>query len=181
MLWLVFAAFFGFILGFLAQKSRFCMVAAFRDIFLLGDARKLKGIITMLILLTFIYTLFLSLRLPRFDEYIYASPYSLIGGFIFAFGAVLAGGCFMSSFYRVGEGYVQSLLALIFAGIGLMIGAAAIWPYLPIPLGKAYAFLGGIDGKITLAQILGTIPILIGGVQIAILALIFYFLSKRYE
>ncbi len=178
---LAFAAFFGYILGFLAQRSRFCMVAAFRDIFLLRDRRKLMGVLALLILLTFIYTLFLSLQLQGFDEYVYASPYSTLGGFLFAFGSVLAGGCFMSSFYRVGEGYVQSLLALIFAGIGLMIGAAAIWPYLNVPVGRSYIFLGGVEGRITLAQILGTIPILIGVLQIAVLALIFYFWSKRFE
>lgn len=157
------------------------MVAAFRDLFLLRDRRKLKGVLALLILLTFIYTLFQSLGLRGFDEYIYASPYSVLGGFLFAFGAVLAGGCFMSSFYRVGEGYVQSLLALIFAGIGLMIGALAIWPYLMVPVGRSYIFLGGIEGRITLAQILGIIPILIGMLQIAVLALIFYFLSKSNE
>lgn len=181
MLWLAFAAFFGFLLGFLAQRSRFCMVAAFRDIFLLRDAGKLKGVLAMLMLLTFLYSLFLSLQTPRFDEYVYASPYSVVGGFLFALGAVLAGGCFMSSFYRVGEGYVQSLLALIFAGIGLIIGAASLWPYLMVPVGKEYIFLGGIEGRITLAQIAGTVPILIGGLQIAVLILLFYFISKRYD
>src|SRR5687768_860620 len=36
---------FGLAFGFVLQRSRFCFASAFRDLFLLGEARVMKGII----------------------------------------------------------------------------------------------------------------------------------------
>lgn len=43
---------------------------------------------------------------------------TIIGGFIFGFAIVLAGGCATGTYYRAGEGLVGSWLALIFYMIG---------------------------------------------------------------
>jgi uncharacterized membrane protein YedE/YeeE len=46
-----------------------------------------------------------------------------IGSFVFGIGAVLAGGCACGTFVRVGEGSVQSLIALVFFIAGSTIGS----------------------------------------------------------
>jgi uncharacterized membrane protein YedE/YeeE len=46
----------------------------------------------------------------------------VIGAFIFGIGAVWAGGCALGTFIRVGEGYVQNMIALVFFIAGSMIG-----------------------------------------------------------
>jgi uncharacterized membrane protein YedE/YeeE len=45
-----------------------------------------------------------------------------IGAFIFGIGAVWAGGCASGTFVRIGEGYVQNMIALVFFIVGSMIG-----------------------------------------------------------
>jgi uncharacterized membrane protein YedE/YeeE len=49
-------------------------------------------------------------------------PHLAIGAFIFGIGAVWAGGCASGTFVRVGEGYLQNMIALIFFIVGSMIG-----------------------------------------------------------
>ena len=121
----------GMAFGFVLQRSRFCFASAFRDLFLLRDARVMKGIIAGLAVATVGFTLVMSDRLPnaRLDVLApeaHVTPLSLaliLGGIAFGLGMVLAGGCVSGSIYRMAEGYLGSWVA--FAGImtGLVVAA----------------------------------------------------------
>lgn len=122
---------FGLAFGFVLQRSRFCFASAFRDLFLLGDARVMKGIIAGLAVATAGFTVLMARLVP---EVSFGGPppgatvlplgvHMLLGGVLFGVGMVLAGGCTSGSLYRAGEGYVGSMVALLGIMLGLEISS----------------------------------------------------------
>jgi hypothetical protein len=120
--WLVGLAF-----GVTVQRSRFCFTSAFRDFFLLGQVRVLKGILAGLAVSTIGFVVIMSMSSPNPA---FGSPPSdanilpvglstLIAGTLFGIGMVLAGGCVSGSLYRMGEGYVASWVAIFGVITGL--------------------------------------------------------------
>jgi uncharacterized membrane protein YedE/YeeE len=150
---------FGLAFGFVLQRSRFCFASAFRDLFLLGDARVMKGIIAGLAVATAGFAVLMARLLPEVGfgslppgaTVLPLGLHTLLGGGLFGIGMVLAGGCTSGSLYRAGEGYVGSMVALLGIMLGLEISshtwnwwwethisrAPLVW--LPEPLG----YLGG--------------------------------------
>src|SRR5262245_55036300 len=151
---------FGLAFGFVLQRSRFCFASAFRDLFLLGDARVMKGIIAGLAVATTGFAVLMARLLPEVGfgglppgaTVLPLGIHTLLGGVAFGVGMVLAGGCTSGSLYRAGEGYVGSMVALLGIMVGLEIssytwnwwwevhisGAPLIW--FPARLG----YLGGL-------------------------------------
>jgi uncharacterized protein len=117
---------FGLAFGFVLQRSRFCFASAFRDLFLLGHARVMRGIIAGLAVATAGFTVLMARLVPEpgfgsFPPGATVLPlgfHTLFGGVLFGIGMVLAGGCTSGSLYRAGEGYVGSMVALP----GIMLG-----------------------------------------------------------
>jgi uncharacterized membrane protein YedE/YeeE len=117
---------FGLAFGFVLQRSRFCFASAFRDLFLLGDARVMKGIIAGLAVATAGFTVLMARFVPEVGfgglppgaTILPLGVHTLLGGVLFGIGMVLAGGCTSGSLYRAGEGYVGSMVALL----GIMLG-----------------------------------------------------------
>jgi uncharacterized membrane protein YedE/YeeE len=117
---------FGLAFGFVLQRSRFCFTSAFRDLFLLGDARVMKGIIAGLAVATAGFAVLMARLLPDVGfgsvppgaTVLPLGVHTLLGGGLFGIGMVLAGGCTSGSLYRAGEGYVGSMVALL----GIMLG-----------------------------------------------------------
>jgi uncharacterized membrane protein YedE/YeeE len=117
---------FGLGFGFVLQRSRFCFASAFRDLFLLGDARVMKGIIAGLAVATAGFAVVMARfvpepgfgGLPPGATILPLGVHTLLGGVLFGIGMVLAGGCTSGSLYRAGEGYVGSMVALV----GIMLG-----------------------------------------------------------
>ncbi len=111
----------GLAVGFVLQRSRFCFTAAFRDLFLLGDGRMLRGVLAGLGVATVGFAFVMYNYVPRlapehFPAFAGISPVgptTLIAGLIFGFGMVIAGGCMSGNLYRIGEGYVASVVALL--------------------------------------------------------------------
>ena len=67
----------------------------------------------------------------------WAGPNTIIGGFLFGFGIVLAGGCECGWMYRAVEGQVHYWIV----GIGNVIGASALaltWDYYAEPLATSF-------------------------------------------
>ncbi|MBI3328900.1 MAG: YeeE/YedE family protein [Nitrospinae bacterium] len=120
---------FGLAFGFVLQRSRFCFASAFRDLFLLGDARVMKGIVAGLAVATGGFAILMARLVP--DPTFGSLPpganilplgiHTLLGGVLFGIGMVLAGGCTSGSLYRAGEGYVGSMVALLGILLGLEI------------------------------------------------------------
>jgi uncharacterized membrane protein YedE/YeeE len=122
---------FGLAFGFVLQRSRFCFASAFRDLFLLGDARVMKGIIAGLAVATAGFAVLMARLLPEVGvgslpvgaTVLPLGIHTVLGGVLFGIGMVLAGGCTSGSLYRAGEGYVGSMVALLGIMLGLEISS----------------------------------------------------------
>lgn len=105
--------FFGFLLGFLLQRGQFCFVSGFRNIY---TQRNFRFLTALLVAISIQSVGFFSLEslgvisLPTSQLPILAT---ILGGFIFGFGMILANCCGSGSWFRSGEGLVGSLLALV--------------------------------------------------------------------
>ncbi len=112
---------FGLAFGITLQRSRFCFASGFRDVFLFGDGRALKGIIIGMAVATLGFSLIMSklvadplasVSLPARAGVYPLGFQTLLGGLLFGLGMVIAGGCASGTLYRIGEGYVASLVTL---------------------------------------------------------------------
>ncbi len=132
----------GLALGYTLQRSRFCFTAAMRDPVLTGGTDLTKAVIVSVALASLGYmalqmkltglslenlgseTLVDATRLP--GNIRAAGVHTVIGGFIFGIGAVIAGGCASGTLMRMGEGFVQQWIAIIFFIAGSVIGAVLL-------------------------------------------------------
>ncbi len=114
---------FGFIFGYILQRSRFCFAAGFRDIFMIRNTALTRAIL-LLLLLTSIGFFFIHLirggLLPNNGIIYPVGLHTVAGGVIFGFGLVIAGNCVSGCLMRMGEGYIMQW----FTFVGLMIGSA---------------------------------------------------------
>lgn len=170
----------GLALGYVLQRSRFCFTASLRDPLLTGSTTLTKAVILAFMLSSFIYAALqmkqtgLSLETLNISEL----PGNIkgvgintaIGGFIFGIGAVVAGGCASGTLMRMGEGFYQQWIAIIFFVLGSVIGSAIL-----IPMQTTFLYSGE---AIYLPQLLGGwIPALI--VQFGVLSAL-YLLADWY-
>jgi uncharacterized membrane protein YedE/YeeE len=102
------------------QRSRFCLVNAFREPFMSGQGEHARAAALAIILSMIGFTILKSADLKDASEWVFPSFWQggLIGGALFGFGMVLAGGCGAGSIWRAGEGHVKLWLALFFFAIG---------------------------------------------------------------
>ena len=116
--------------GFTLQRSRFCFASAFRDLFLFGSSRIMKGIIVGLAISTIGFAIYMYSKVP-FPEYgvlpgeaniLPVGISTIVGGLLFGFGMVISGGCVSGSLYRMAEGYVASWVSMggILIGLGFL-------------------------------------------------------------
>jgi uncharacterized membrane protein YedE/YeeE len=120
---------FGLAFGFVLQRGRFCFASAFRDLFLLGHGRNMKGVLVGLAIASVGFAIVMARQVPITDlgflpptaNVLPVGVHTALGGILFGVGMVLAGGCVSGSLYRMGEGYVASWVA--FAGLmgGLLV------------------------------------------------------------
>jgi uncharacterized membrane protein YedE/YeeE len=122
---------FGLAFGFVLQRARFCFASAFRDLFLLGYGRNMKGVLAGLAVGSVGFGLVMSRQVPMtFLDILPPSAnvlplgiHTALGGLLFGAGMVVAGGCVSGSLYRMGEGYVASWVAFAGVMVGLLVSA----------------------------------------------------------
>ena len=110
----------GVAFGAICQRSRFCFVAGFRDLFLMRQGRMLRGIIAGLAVATAGFAMIMATVVPNPGSGVLPSDAhilplgiaTVLGGLLFGFGMVLSGGCVSGSLYRMGEGYIGSWIAI---------------------------------------------------------------------
>lgn len=114
----------GLMLGIILQRSRYCIVRAFREPFMTGEATAPIAIIISLIVALIGFTVIkffgvgnaaeLSVRAIEMKS-VYANFWlrALIGGFIFGLGMTVAGGCAVGTLWRAGEGHVKLWMSAI--------------------------------------------------------------------
>jgi len=112
----------GILFGFILQRGRFCMNSALRDPLLLKDYNLLKGVgVALCVLMVGFGLLSLFPQISLAPKPLWLIP-MIVGGLVFGVGMVLAGGCASGTTYRVGEGMMGSMVALI----GIAIGVAMV-------------------------------------------------------
>ena len=108
-------AFFGLWIGYFMQRSRFCLQRTFRNPFMTGDYEMVKAVILSLIIYSagsaVIKYGFFQPDTHGIDHRFWMG--SLIGGFIFGLGMVIAGACASSGLWRAGEGNTKIWLAIL--------------------------------------------------------------------
>ena len=120
----------GIAAGFTLQRSRFCFASAFRDLFLFGSGRIMKGVIVGLSICTigFAINMYNQVPFPEFGvlpaeaNILPVGVSTIVAGLLFGVGMVLAGGCVSGSLYRMAEGYIGSWVTMagIIIGLGLL-------------------------------------------------------------
>jgi len=137
----------GLVIGFLAQRSRFCTVGAVRDLILLRDAHLFNGIIA-LIIVAFITNLILGQFHPGFAGQPVAHTswfWNFMGMVLAGLAFILAGGCPGRQLFLSGEGDGDSAIFVL----GMIVGAgfshnfnAASSPKGPAPFGPIMVIVG---------------------------------------
>src|SRR6185369_10684586 len=135
---------FGAAFGVIFQRSRFCLVRAFREPFMTGDGEHTRAAALAIVVSMLGFTILKFTDLKDKNEWVFpaAGFGSLAGGLAFGVGMTLAGGCGAGSLWRAGEGQVKlwatvacfavgaSLARLIAVQTGLLqkLGAAIFLP-----------------------------------------------------
>lgn len=119
-----FAALFGLAFGIIIERGQVCFTSAFRDMWITGRTQMIKAIIAgMAVSAIGIYSY---VQLGMDPKIFWAGPNAVIGGLLFGFGIVLAGGCETGWMYRAMEGQVHFWVV----GLGNVIGStllALVW------------------------------------------------------
>lgn len=156
----------GLAAGFVMHRSDFCVTAMFRDLFLFRDFFLLRMLVLLVVVSMVLF------EAGRLAGWLRPYPFpllgppaatTLIGGFFFGIGMVLAGGCVVGTLYKLGSGSVVSLVAFA----GLLAGSAwyAEWH----PAWSALATATRITDALALPQWLAlpppllTLPLAAGG------------------
>ena len=141
----------GLIIGFLAQRTRFCTMGAVRDVILMGDSHLLSGVIA-LVVTAFVMNLIFGQFHPGFTLGInelgnvinqpaaHTNQYLNFGGMVLAgLSFALAGGCPGRQLFLAGEGDGDSAVFVL----GMFTGAAVAHNFLAVATQQnSYWFLG---------------------------------------
>lgn len=145
-----FAMFCGLTFGLLIERAQICFTSAFRDLWVTGRAYMAKAIIFGIMVGTI--GIFSYIQLGVSPKIMWAGPNAIVGGLLFGFGIVLAGGCETGWMYRSMEGQVH----FMWVGLGNVIGStylAYVWDdiapalaldYEKLNLLKAFGPVGGL-------------------------------------
>jgi uncharacterized membrane protein YedE/YeeE len=106
---------FGAVFGVVFQRSRLCLVRAFREPFMTGDAEHVRAAALAVVIGMLGFTILKFTDLKDKGEWVFpsAGAGALAGGLIFGVGMVLAGGCGAGSIWRLGEGQVKLWAAVV--------------------------------------------------------------------
>ena len=106
---------FGAAFGVIFQRSRLCLVRAFREPFMTGDAEHTRGVGLAIGIAMLGFTILKFTDLKDKGEWVFpaAGVGALVGGLVFGVGMVLAGGCGAGSIWRMGEGQVKLWAAVV--------------------------------------------------------------------
>ncbi len=132
----------GLVFGFIVYRTNFCTMGSISDILTFGDYKRfrswmLAGAVGML----GVWALE-TLAVVDVADSIYLTPNlgwlaNIVGGLMFGFGMVFAGGCISRNLVRAGGGDLRSLVVLMFTGvfgfmtIGGLLGPARVALFTP--------------------------------------------------
>jgi uncharacterized membrane protein YedE/YeeE len=160
----------GFGIGFVLHRSRFCLSRVFREPFMTAEGEMTKAL--MLAVAVGAPVCAALIAHGTIDPYL-AIPSrfwlgSLLGGLIFGIGMVFAGGCASGSLWRVGEGHLKLVMAVIFFAWSGSTAAAVIGKFGLLTADFDIDFLDGI-AEITGLGFQAFMPHLLGGWEYTLL------------
>lgn len=119
---------FGVAFGVIFQRSRLCLVRAFREPFMTGDGEHTRAGALAVVVATLGFTILKFADLKDKGDWVFpgAGLGSLLGGLVFGVGMVLAGGCGTGSIWRAGEGQVKLWAALLTFALGASLTRVAL-------------------------------------------------------
>ena len=117
------ALLFGVGFGLLIERAQICFTSAFRDMWITGRTNMAKAIIFGMAASAI--GIFSYVQLGMEPKIMWAGPNAVIGGLLFGFGIVLAGGCETGWMYRAVEGQVHYW----WGGLGNVIGSTILAYY----------------------------------------------------
>ena len=143
---------FGTVFGIIVQRSRLCFAAAFREILLNRNGSIMKAILLSLAFCTVAFTVLKSSGYKPEHFVLPAGIHTVVGGFIFGIGMVIAGGCGVGILWRSAEGYMRSWFAILggmlSAGSWMLIYGKHVgegWLYgKPVFLPDIFGWVGGL-------------------------------------
>ena len=171
----------GIIFGFVLQRGRFCMNSAIRDTALLKDNTLLKSVGIAILVEMFGFAIMSAAGMITINPKPLFWGANLVGSFIFGIGMVLAGGCASGITYRVGEGMMGALSAVIgLATTGTLTAMGFLKP-IKDSLQTSTIIKTADDANLTLANVFG-LPYWILALIIAIAAgAIWYLMARKNE
>lgn len=155
---LALAGLFGIAFGLVIERAQVCFTSAFRDLWLVGRSTMIRALVAGMAVQSLLTLYFISRGQPA--KVMWAGPGAVLGGLLFGFGIVIAGGCETGWMYRAMEGQVNFWLV----GAGNVVGAtllavawdkAGIYKYLVEPYPKVdFVKLLGPAGALLLTLVL---------------------------
>lgn len=114
------AMLFGVGFGLLIERAQICFTSAFRDMWITGRTHMAKAIILGMAVSAI--GIFSYVQLGAEPKIMWAGPNAVLGGLLFGFGIVLAGGCETGWMYRAVEGQMHYW----WVGLGNVIGSTIL-------------------------------------------------------
>ena len=139
---------FGVVFGVVFQRSRFCLVRAFREPFMTGEADHTRAAALALAVSLMGFSILKFTDLKDATTWVFPGFWlgGLLGGTLFGVGMVLAGGCGAGSIWRAGEGHVKLWVAILgFSISGSLVREAMVRWQLRERMGTA-VFLPNVTG-----------------------------------
>ncbi|MBS0846959.1 selenium metabolism membrane protein YedE/FdhT [Citrobacter sp. JGM124] len=114
------AMLFGVGFGLLIERAQICFTSAFRDLWITGRGQMAKAIVLGMAVSAI--GIFSYVQMGATPKIMWAGPNAVIGGLLFGFGIVLAGGCETGWMYRAVEGQIHYW----WVGLGNIIGSTLL-------------------------------------------------------
>jgi uncharacterized membrane protein YedE/YeeE len=112
----------GFVFGFVVYRTNFCTMGSLSDILTFGDYRRFRSWLLAIAISILGAQLLHAAGVVDLTNSMYLAPNfnwvgNLVGGLIFGFGMVFAGGCTSRNLVRAGGGDLRALIVIIIIGI----------------------------------------------------------------
>lgn len=150
----------GALFGILIERGQICFTSAFRDMWISGRAVMSKAIAVGMIVSVVVTFFYIQTGAAQIIKI--AAPSTVIGGLLFGFGIVLAGGCETGMMYRAMEGQVLFWVV----GAGNIVGATILaygWDHFGIfnALGEGWPAVNLIEVWGPTGALIGTLIMLV--------------------
>ncbi|MEJ5286627.1 MAG: hypothetical protein CH6_1869 [Candidatus Kapaibacterium sp.] len=152
--WGISAISVGLLFGFALQKGDLCGSSSMSEVLLFKDYSKIFGLWVAIVSSMVFFAILQLLGVVELAPKKFIWLNALVGGFVFGFGTVLAGGCISGCLYKASAGNINSFVALLTIPIGI---AAVDYGFLkPLQDYLLQFVINHPDGKpLTLYSVLG--------------------------